>query len=346
MRKWASSSIAIGLLLSAVLAGCSSSKPANSTPPASSSGSPAAPASKYPEKAIEFVAAAGAGGGLDTAARIAAKVLADEKLVTQAIGVVNKAGGGQSVGMTYLWEKKGDAYTVNVMSAPILLNPLSGVSKLTYNDVTPIAQIMSDYNVVAVKADSKYKTIQELMAALKADPKVIKLGGGSAPGSMDHLSFLKPAKVAGVDVKSIPYVSFQGGGEAVTALLGGHVDVIITGAGETTEMARAGKVRLLAITAPKRVEALKDVPTFKESGIDAEFTVWRGFFGAPNMPEDARQFWETTLDKMLKSKAWQDEANKLGWVIEYRNSADFKKLLETETKAMEALLNEIGLLKK
>ncbi len=349
MRHRMKAALAAGLLFTVALAGCSGSKPSSSS---TSSGTPAtsttttAPASKYPEKAIEFVAASGAGGGLDTAARTAAKILADEKLVTQAIGVTNKSGGGQSVGMTYLWEKKGDGYVLNVHSAPIILNPLTGVTKLTHNDITPIAQVMSDYDVAVVRADSKFKTIQELFTAMKADPKSVKLGGGSAPGSMDHLAFLKPAKIAGVDVKSIPYVSFQGGGEALTALLGGHVDVISTGIGEVTEQARAGKVRILAVTAPKRVDAIKDVPTFRESGIDADFTVWRGFFGPPNMPEEARKFWESTLEKMVKTKAWQDEAAKYGWVLEYKNTADFKKLLDAESKAMETLLSEIGLLKK
>lgn len=342
--------VALAALLSlsvAVAAGCggakeAGTKPADNAPAANTS----APVSKYPEKAIEFVAASGAGGGLDTAARIAVKVLAEEKIVTQAIGVTNKAGGGQSVGMTYLWEKKGDAYTLNVHSAPILLNPLTGVSKLTYKDITPIAQVMADYDVVAVAADSKYKTIKELVDALKANPKAIKLGGGSAPGSMDHLAFLKPAKIAGVDVKSIPYVSFQGGGEALTALLGKNVDVISTGIGEVTEQARAGKVRILAVTAPKRVQAIKDVPTWKESGVDAEYTVWRGFFGPPNMPAEAVKYWETALEKLVKSNGWKTEGEKLGWVLEYRNSADFTKMLEAETKANEALLAEIGLLKK
>ncbi|HWI53695.1 MAG TPA: tripartite tricarboxylate transporter substrate binding protein [Symbiobacteriaceae bacterium] len=336
------------LSLSVVAAvGCGGSKDAGTTPAGNApAASTTAPASKYPEKAIEFVAASGAGGGLDTAARIAVKVLADEKIVTQAIGVTNKSGGGQSVGMTYLWEKKGDAYVLNVHSAPILLNPLTGVSKLTYKDITPIAQVMSDYDVVVVSADSKYKTIKDLIDALKANPKSVKLGGGSAPGSMDHLAFLKPAKVAGVDVKNIPYVSFQGGGEALTALLGKNVDVISTGIGEVTEQARAGKVRILAVTAPKRVEAIKDVPTWKESGVDADYTVWRGFFGPPNMPAEAVKYWETALEKLVKSSGWKAEADKLGWVLEYRNSADFTKLLEVETKANEALLNEIGLLKK
>jgi putative tricarboxylic transport membrane protein len=300
----------------------------------------------FPTKPIEFIAPSGAGGGWDSTARTAAKVLNDEKIITQPITVQNKAGGGGAVGLAYLVDKKGDPYTINVYSPPLLLIYLNGQSQFSYKDVTPIAQVMTDYSVFAVKADSKFKTIQDVMAAAKADPKSVKVGGGSAPGSMDHLAFLKPAKVAGVDVKSLPYVSFQGGGEAMTALLGGHIDVISTGIGEAAEQARAGKVRILAVTAPKRVDVIKDVPTLKESGIDAEFIVWRGFFGPPNMPADALKTMDESFSKMLKSKAWADAAAKQGWITEYKNSADFKKFLDNENKTMESLLAEVGLLKK
>lgn len=335
------------LSLSLLSAACTSTPQQTATKPADTQQAPAAaPASKYPEKPLEFVAASGAGSGLDITARTVEKVLREEKLVTQPMMVVTKSGGGQSVGLTYLWDKKGDAYTLNVHSASMLLVSLNGTTKLSYKDVTPLAQILTEYQVAAVSADSKYKTIQDLMAALKADPKSVKLGGGGAPGALDHLAFLKPAKAAGVDVKSIPYVVFQGGGEALTALLGGKVDVISTGVGEAAEQVRAGKIRVLAVTGPKRVDVLKDVPTYKEAGIDAEVVSYRGFFGAPNMPADAKQFWETTFDKMLKTKAWQDEAAKNGWGVEYLNSADFAKRMEADTKDYEGLLAELGLLKK
>jgi putative tricarboxylic transport membrane protein len=306
----------------------------------------AASTSKYPDKAIEFIAPSGAGGGWDTTARVAAKVLNDQKIVTQPIVVQNKAGGGGAVGLAYLTEKKNTAYTINVYSPPLLLINLNGQTKQSYQETTPLAQVMTDYLVFAVKADSPFKTIADVMNQAKKDPKSLKVGGGSAPGSMDHLGFVKAAKVAGVDVKNLPYVSFQGGGEAMTALLGGHVEVITTDISGAAEQARAGKIRILAVTAPNRVEAIKDVPTLKESGIAAEFIVWRGFFGPPGMPADAVRYWEGAFDQMLKSKAWQDEAAKNGWLIEYKNAADFKKFLDAENKAMESLLGELGLLKK
>lgn len=301
---------------------------------------------KFPEKSIEFIAPSGAGGGWDTTARTAAKVLNDEKIVTQPIVVQNKAGGGGAVGLAYLVEQKGTGYTINVYSPPLLLIALNGQSKASYKETTPLAQVMTDYSVFVVKADSKFQSVKELMDAAKKDPKSVKLGGGSAPGSMDHLAFAKAAKVAGVDVKSLPYVSFQGGGEAMTSLLGGHIDVISTGIGESLEQARAGKIRILAVTAAKRVEAIKEVPTLKESGIDAEFTIWRGFFGPPEMPAEAKRYFESAFEKMVTSKSWIDAANKYGWLIEYKNSADFSKFLDAQNKEMETLLSELGLLKK
>jgi putative tricarboxylic transport membrane protein len=299
--------------------------------------------SKFPEKPIEFIAPSGAGGGWDSTARTAAKVLNDDKIVTQPITVQNKAGGGGAVGLAYLVEKKGTAYTVNVYSPPLILIALTGQSQYTYKDTTPLAQVMTDYEVFAVKADSKFQSMKDVMAAAKADPKSVKVGGGSAPGSMDHLSFVKAAKMVGVAVKNIPYVSFQGGGEAMTALLGGNVDVIATGIGETVEQARAGKIRILGVTSPNRVAVIKDVPTLKEQGIDAEFIVWRGFFGPPNMPADAKKYFEDSFKKMLDTASWKDAAAKNGWITEYKNSADFTKFLDAENKSMESLLTELGL---
>lgn len=331
MTNWTRATLAAALVFATALAGCSGT-----------GGSSA----KYPDKPIEFIAPSGAGGGWDATARAAAKVLNDQKIITQPITVQNKAGGGGATGLAYLIEKKGDPYTINVYSPPLLLIALNGQTKQSYKETTPIAQIMTDYAVFAVKADSKYQTIKEVMEAAKKDPKSVKVGGGSAPGSMDHLAFLKPAKVAGVDIKNVTYVPFQGGGEAMTALLGGSIDVMSTGIGEAAEQARAGKIRILGVTAPKRVDAIKDVPTLKESGIDAEFAIWRGFFGPPNMPEDARKVMEESFKKMVESAAWKEIAAKNGWLIDYKNAADFQKFLDAENKGFETMLQELGLLKK
>jgi putative tricarboxylic transport membrane protein len=323
--------------------GCSSSKPAAPAPAADTK--PAAPASKFPEKPIEFIAPSGAGGGWDTTARISAKVLNEQKIVEQPITVQNKPGGGGAVGLAYLKEKKGTGYTINVYSPPLLLNNLNGSTPDSYKDTVPLAMVMTDYDVLAVKADSPYKTVTDLFAQAKKDPKSIKLGGGSAPGSMDHIAYIKAAKAAGVDVKLVPYVSFQGGGEAMTALLGGHVDVICTGISETLEQVRAGKIKLLAVLAPTRLDIIKDVPTAKESGVNADFAIWRGFFGPPGMPDDAKKFFEAAFDKMLKTEAWKTEAAKQGWNTVYKNSADFSKFLDEQNTEMSTLLTELGIKK-
>ena len=329
MMRFGKLATATILGLSIVVAGCSGGAKSN-----------------FPSQAIEFIAPSGAGGGWDATARTAAKVLNDEKIVTQPIAVQNKAGGGGAVGLAYLVDKKATGYTVNVYSPPLLLIALNGQSQFSYKNTTPLAQVMTDFDVFAVKADGKYKTIKDLMDAAKADPKSVKVGGGSAPGSMDHLAFIKAAKVYGVDVKTLPYVSFQGGGEAMTNLLGGHIDVISTGIGETLEQVRAGKVKLLAVTATKRIDVIKDVPTLKESGINADFTIWRGFFGPPEMPIEAKKYFEDAFRKMIDSKAWKEAADKQGWITEYKNAADFTKFLEAQNKEMETLLGELGLLKK
>lgn len=167
------------------------------------------PASKYPEKPIMVIAPAGAGGGWDLTARTTAKILTEEKLVPVGMPVENRTGGGGAIALEYVVnEKKGDAYTLVVYSPPLLLINLNGTTEKSFRDLTPLAQLYTDYQVIAVKADSKYTDIKQLMDELKQNPQAVTVGGASAPGSMDHLSFMLPAFRSGVAIKDVPYVSF------------------------------------------------------------------------------------------------------------------------------------------
>lgn len=316
---------------------------------AKSSTTPAAPEAKkstYPEKAVEIVAPAGAGGGWDTFARAIAKTMADEKIVNVPLPVLNKAGGSGAVALAWLvGNHKGDPYELVVYSPPLIINGLNGTSQYTYRNLTPLAKVISDYNVVVVKNDSPYKTLKDLLEAIKKDPTKISIGGGSAPGGMDHLAFAKIAMAAGIKPKDIKYVSFQGGGEAMASLMGGHLTAICTGVGESISQIEAKTVRALAITSEKRLAGpMASVPTVKESGYDVTYQIWRGVFGPPEMPAEAVKFWKEALAKMVKTKTWEGVLKNYQWSDAF-DADNFAQFLAQEEEVYKKLLTELGFAK-
>ncbi|MFN2747128.1 MULTISPECIES: tripartite tricarboxylate transporter substrate binding protein [Bacillus] len=296
-----------------------------------------------PSKPIEVVAPAGAGGGWDTTARTVAKIMGEEQLIDK-MAVVNKPGGGGATGWSYVHRKKGDNHTLFVTSPPLLFVPLNGQSQYGHEDFTPIASVIADYGAFVVHKDSPYQSMKDLIEALKKDPKSVSIVGTSSPGSMDHMQFVSAVQKAGVDAKQLKYITAQDGA-GMSMLLGKKADVYSTGVGEAAEQARAGKVRVLAITAPERMkgETVKDFPTLKEQGIDDEFTVWRGFMGPPGMSEAAVKFYEKKIKEMMEKDSWKSIRDSYGWEDKYMDHKEFKTYLDAQHKAMKSLLDEIGL---
>ena len=242
--------------------------------------------------------------------------------------------------------KAKDNYELTVFSPPLIIGSINGTFPAKYTELTPLAKLITDYQVFLVKADSPYKTFKDLMAAVKANPGAVKFAGGSAVGNMDHLAFCKVAKAAGIDPSKLVYVAFNGGGEAMTTLLGGNVAFVSTGVGEAIPQIQAGTVRALAISsAERRGGPLASVPTVKESGINVTYEVWRGVFGTPGMSKEAQAYWVKTLKTMTTTKTWADSVQKMQWVDAYADSAAFTKFLAEENKTYEDLMKNLGLVK-
>jgi putative tricarboxylic transport membrane protein len=303
----------------------------------------------YPQKAITVVAPSGAGGGWDLTARSFAKVLGETKLVEQSMTVENKPGGGGAVFMAeYATQHVENNEMLFVNSPPIIINNLKkeGNSPYGYQNTTPLAQLTKDFGAIVVKADSKFTDLKSLLEEVKKDPSKLTFAGGSAPGSMDHLISILPAYKYGVDPTKVKYVSYDGGGEAITALLGGNADVIGTDASSVKEFLKAGKVRVLAVTSTERLTGdFQDVPTAVEQGVEAEFTIWRGVFGAENMSEEAKAYWVEAIDKLVQTPEWQTEVETQGWEMEYKNADDFKMFLEEQESQVTQLLVALGMQK-
>ncbi|WP_173915441.1 tripartite tricarboxylate transporter substrate binding protein [Halobacillus sp. Marseille-Q1614] len=297
-----------------------------------------------PQRSIELVAPSGAGGGWDTTARSVAMVMEEEGMIDQDIGVINKPGGGGAVGWAYIDSKKENPHHLFIGSPPLIFIPLNGQSQLGYEDFTPLANMIADYAAFAVSADAKWDNLNELFDDMKKDPSQITVVGTSSPGSMDHMQFVKIAKEAGVDITKIKYVSSQDGG-SLTQILNGNADVLSTGVAETVEQVRAGKIKVLGITAEERLEGetLSDFATAKEQGIDATFVNWRGFFGPGNMTESQVKYYEEAFKEVSDSEAFKEIREKYGWEEMYLTSEEYKGFLEEQNKELGSLLDEMGL---
>ncbi|MCC7082715.1 MAG: tripartite tricarboxylate transporter substrate binding protein [Burkholderiales bacterium] len=302
-------------------------------------------AAEFPSRPVELVAAGNPGGGLDLTARALEAALRDEKLFTQTLVIKNMGGAGGNLAKNYIHQKKGDPYFLYIESNRIFTNRIVGTTPLTYTDVTPIARLTTEYLVWAVQPDSPFKSAKDILAKIKADPGSVTFGVGTIP-SNDQMNVLRAAMSQAIDPKQIRVVAFKAGGDLMIQLLGGHVPVISTGLSEAMEQARAGKVRLIAISSPEPIPGdFAKVPTWRSMGIDLTILHWRGVFAPPAIPAEVVKFWDQTLSKLVKTESWKKTLAKYQWFDAYAGSAEFSKSLAEESKHYEQILTQLGLAK-
>ncbi len=308
-------------------------------------GASASAAAFAPERP-ECIAPANPGGGWDTICRSSASVLQKTGALKSTMYVTNLPGGSGAVAIAnVVARRKGDGNLLVAASNSLTFTMAAGRTPHSYADVVPLAQIAAEYGGFFVRAESKYKTLADLVAALKADPGSVSFAGGSAPGSLDHIKTAVFAKAVGVDPTKLVYVPFQGGGEAMTALLGGHTDAATLDLAEASGQLEAGKIRCLALMSDKRSTKFKDLPTTFDQGVKVTFPIWRGVYMAPGAPAEAVQFWTDTVKKMLASPEWSAEREKLGWEPAARFGDAFKDFVKDEHARYQTLLKELGFAK-
>lgn len=291
---------------------------------------------------IHFLIPGGAGGGWDGTARGVGKALLDSGLIKQT-SFENMSGGGGGKALNHLISTaKRQQGTLLVNSTPIIIRSLTGVFPQSFRDLTPIAAVIADYAALVVKKDSKYQSIEQILADFKKNPRSIKIGGGSVRGGMDHLVPAMIIKAAGGDPTKLVYIPYDAGGKAMAGLLSGDVQILSTGFGEALGLANQGEVRILAITAEQRLALVPEIPTVKESGIDVTFANWRGFFGAPGLPEAKAQAYRELLKKMYDTPQWEDIRSKRGWQNLYKPGTEFTAFLEDQEKAIGDVMRELG----
>ena len=292
---------------------------------------------------IKIIAPAAPGGGWDQTARSMQQVFVATKAVTSA-QVINVPGGGGSVGLAQLVNGgKGDGSQLMVNGFVMVGALLTNKTPIGLNDTTPIARLTEETLAIVVPAQSPLKNAKDLAAEVKRDSAKVTWAGGSA-GGVDHIAAALFAKNVGADATKINYIPFSGGGEALAAILGGKTTVGISGYGEFESQIKAGKLRLLAITAPKRLPNI-DGPTLKEQGIDLAIANWRSVVAPPGLSKEQKQKLLDLVAEMVKSQEWKTLLQQKGWDDAYLSGDDFAKFLDTEQARVKDVLISVGLVK-
>jgi putative tricarboxylic transport membrane protein len=293
---------------------------------------------------IHFLIPGGAGGGWDGTARGTGEALTNAGIVGSAT-FENMSGGGGGKAIGFMIENAESNHgTLMVNSTPIVIRSLTGRFPHNFRDLTMVAGTIGDYAAFVVSKDSSVNSFTDLVTAFDADPSKVAIGGGSVPGGMDHLVAAMAMEAAGKDPTAVKYIPYDAGGKAMAGLLSGEITALSTGFSEAVEMAKAGEVRIIGITAGDRVDAYADAPTLKEQGIDTEFVNWRGFFAAPGLPADMRDQYIAALGKMYDTPEWEEVRARNGWVNIYNPGDDFTSFLGNQEQVIEALMKKLGFL--
>lgn len=335
-RKSMAFLLAMSLLITVFAVGCGAAKKAEAPKGEPAKTEAPKPAEKkddvqYPIKPITIVVPFAAGGGTDAVGRVVAETL--KGILKQEVIVENKVGGGGSIGMMEALNAKPDGYTITVVTREVTSLPLLGQAPFKTLDFRFIGNVNVDPAVLVVPSKSKYKDILELVADIKASPDKLNFAASVTPNYYG----LQFAKAAGLKFVTVP---FNGAAPAITELLGGRAEFGIYGPAEVKAQVEAGTLRPLAVMDDNRFAAFKDVPTFKEKGLDIVSGTYRGLAVNPKTPDAVCKKLEDALAQVAKEPKFVEFMNKSFLGIGYKNAADFKALIEKDIKVLEPIIAE------
>jgi putative tricarboxylic transport membrane protein len=295
-----------------------------------------------PQRHVEVTVPNAQGSSLDITARVIQKLWHDLKLVPVTSTLVNRAGGEQTIAYTYLRQRPGDAHFLGFANPALLSNHISGRMAFTYTDFTPIAYLMSDDYIFAVRADHPLKSGREMADALRARPDSLTF----AVGNVTHrIAVGMVLHSANVDIKQVKMVVMQAGTQAVSAL-GGHIDVAVSPLAQVLPHLESGKMRVLAVSAPKRKPGvLANVPTWPELGYkDGTYETWRAIIAPRDITPAQVAYWEDVMRKVVQSEDFKKAADKNQWDVDFKGAADTRRLMETEYARTRTVMQYIGLI--
>lgn len=302
-----------------------------------------------PSGKIECLAPSDPGGGWDFTCRSVGNVLQKLDLVSGNVQTINMAGAGGGVAYAHTVSKRaGDENLIVAASTATTSRLAQGQFQgMDADMVNWIGALGADYGVIAVADDSEYQNLNDLMNALKEDPRSVKFAGGSAKGGWDHLKVLIAAQSAGVDnLPRIPYLYYNNGGEALTQVVGGHVDAFTGDITEAQGFMESGDLRVLAVLSEERLPGeYSDIPTAKEQGIDAVGPNWRGFYMPADISEESKQYWIDAMDNVYESEQWKSVMQSNGLMPFHVSGAEFETFVQEQIEDIRSLSQEIGLIK-
>ncbi|MFD1342706.1 Bug family tripartite tricarboxylate transporter substrate binding protein [Litorisediminicola beolgyonensis] len=297
----------------------------------------------------ECIAPANPGGGWDFTCRQVGKSLQDQGLLDQTVQVVNLAGGGGGVAFAEVVNKRGDDNDLIVAASSATATRLAqgAYPGNTMDQVRWLASIGADYGVIAVAADSEIDTLPALLDQIKSDPTSVSVAGGSAVGGWDHLKVLIAANAYGIeDVRSVKYIAFDGGGEAVTQLLAGSVQAFTGDISEAKGFVDSGDIKVIAVLAPERLDGeFSEMPTAKEQGIDAIGANWRGFYAPGGMSDAAYDTWVSKIADLYASDVWKEVMAANGLAPLDLQGAEFQEFVANSVQQIQDISREIGIIK-
>jgi len=299
-----------------------------------------------PERNVEIIVGSSAGTGTDRVARLMEQIWRERKMLDVPVVVVNKPGGGGAVSWAYLSQRTGDPHHLLITSYNIVANYINGQSKLTYTDFTLISLLASEYIAYSVRADSPHRSIGDITKALKADPGSVVAGISSSAGGANHIALGRLAKAAGVDLGKMRVVVFSGSGQAITGLLGGHVDLFVNSLSATAGPFTNKQIRPLAVAAPKRGPGIyATVPTLIESGVPIVAENWRLAIAPKGLSDAQADYWDASLRRLTASDEWDKELAKHYIPNEPLGRKQTNAHIEKEFQEIRSILTDLGLAK-
>lgn len=296
----------------------------------------AQPAYQY----LRIIAPAAPGGGWDQTARAMQQAMQQAGIVRTA-PVENIPGAAGTIGLArFMGAERGKGDAVMISGLIMLGGIVTQRSPVTLRDVTPIARLTGEYEVIVVPSASRFRSFDELLTAFKARPESISWGGGSAGGSDQILAGLV-ADAVGVDPRRVNYIAFSGGGEALSSIVGNQVSVGVNGLAELLPQIEAGTVRVLAISSAQRLPGV-DAPTLREQGVDVEFENWRSVVAPPGISDADRAKLEQAIDAMVRSEPWRDAVTRYRWIDRYLAGEPFAQFVDREEERVRDILRKFG----
>ena len=298
-----------------------------------------------PDKPVELLVGSGAGGSGDTMGRHIQRIMQEHKLVPTPVNVLNKVGGNQTLVRAYLNQHVGDAHYFDLSNPTLTVNHVLGISAQHYSDFTPIALLLNEYATFTVKADSPVKTVRDLIEILRKNPESWSVGVSNLGGT-NHLTYALLAKAAGVDPKKLKMVVFKTNTEGMTAVVGGHLNMVASAVSSAMTQVRSGNARIIALGTPRRMGGvMASVPTLREQGLDIVVSNWRGIVGAKGLSAAQVAYWEDAFAKVTAADEWKKSLDAQFWDGNFLRSREFGKYLENDYNQTRAVMTELGLAK-